>query len=119
MRAVLSALLIIEAFGAGLYVAGLVSALPGHDPLVIVVILARGVVGALQFTAGWVLVNRRPPGVALARYAFLSSAILTTLAVGFNLAPTSVYPWWRWQVTAIYWVYAMGALWILSKKPSP
>jgi hypothetical protein len=111
--------LIIEAFLAGLYVAGLISALPGHDALVVAVILARGVVGALQFTAGWVLVNRRPPGVALARWAFLSSAVLTTLAVGFNLAPTSVYPWWRWQVTAIYWGYAMGALWILSRKPSP
>ena len=119
MRTVLSALLIIEAFFAGLYVAGLVSALPGHDALVVVVILARGVVGALQFTAGWVLINRRPTGVALARYAFLSSAILTTLAVGFNLAPTSVYPWFRWQVTGAYWVYVLGALWILSKKPPP
>jgi hypothetical protein len=118
MRVVLSVLLILEALNAGFYVANLIPALPGHDLSVVVVILARGVVGALQFTASWLLIHKRPPAVALARYAFLSSAILTTLAVGFNLAPTSVYPWWRWQVTTIYWGYAVVALWILSKRPS-
>ena len=115
LRRFLSALLLFESIVAGVYVARLVPALPGHDFSVIVVILARGVVGALQFAAGWMLAARRLPGVPLARLAFVGSAVLTTMAVGFNLAPTGVYPWWRWQFTGGYWVYALAALLALRR----
>ena len=105
-----------ESFLAVVYLSQLISALPGHDASVIVLVVFRGFVGALQFAAGWMLLGGRLPGVPLARLAFVTSAVLTTLEVGFNLAPTRVYPWWRWQVTAAYWVYALVALLLLRRK---
>jgi hypothetical protein len=42
----------------------------------------------------------------VARWAIVCATVWVLLAVGFNLAPTSVYPWWRWQVTAAYGLYA-------------
>ena len=117
---VLSGLFLLESLLAALYLSQLISALPGHDPSVIAVILARGGVGALQFTAGWLLLQRRPTGVVVARWAIVGAALWVLLAVGFNLAPTGVYPWWRTQATAGYGLYA-GALLLavnsLAKKP--
>ena len=109
MSRVLSFLFLAESFLAALYLSQLISALPAHDPSVIAVILARGGVGALQFTAGWLLLQRRPTGIVVARWAIVAAAVWVLLAVGFNLAPTSVYPWWRSQATAAYGLYA-GAL---------
>ena len=117
-----SALFLLESLLAALYLSQLISALPGHDTSVIAVILARGLVGALQFTAGWLLGARRQTGVVVARWAIVGAALWELLAVGFNLAPTSVYPWWRTQATAAYGLYA-GALLLavnsLAKKSSP
>jgi hypothetical protein len=119
---VLSFLFLIESFLAALYLSQLISALPGHDASVIAVILARGGVGALQFTAGWLLSQRRPTGIVLARWAIVCAAFWVLLAVGFNLAPTDVYPWWRSQATAAYGLYA-AVIWLLiqrlEKKLSP
>jgi hypothetical protein len=103
---VLSLLFLLESLLAALYLSQLLSALPAYDAPVVAVILARGVVGALQFTAGWLLRTRRPTGVVVARWAIVCATVWVLLAVGFNLAPTSVYPWWRWQVTAAYGLYA-------------
>ena len=122
MFRVLSFLFLLESFLAAFYLTQLISALPGHDASVIAVILARGLVGALQFTAGWLLSQRRPTGIVVARWAIVGASVWVLLAVGFNLAPTGVYPWWRSQATAAYGLYA-GALLLalnrLSKKLSP
>jgi len=112
---VLAALLLFESLGAALYLSRLISALPGHDALVVVLILLRGVIGALQFTAGWMLAARRPPGVVLAQWAVVSSAVWVLLAVGFNLAPTAIYPWWRSQAASAYGLYAVVMLVILDR----
>jgi hypothetical protein len=112
---VLSSLFLLESFLAALYLSQLISDLPGYDALVIAVVLARGVVGALQFTAAWLLRARRATGVVAARWAIVSAALWVLLAVGFNLAPTSVYPWWRWQVTAAYGCYA-GAILLALRR---
>jgi hypothetical protein len=74
-----------------------------------VLILARGLLGALQFAGGWMLANRRPAGVVIARWALLAGAALTVLDVGFRLAPTNIYYWYRWQATAAYCIYALAA----------
>jgi hypothetical protein len=116
IRRLVSYALIFESFLAVAYLSQLISALPGHDAPVVVLVVIRGLVGALQFAAGWMLLSGRPPGVPLARMAFVTSAVLTTLEVGFNLAPTRVYPWWRWQFTAAYWVYALLALLVLRRN---
>ena len=89
--------------------AELLPQLPTYDWVAIALILARGVLGAAQFVSGWLLANRRPQGFAMAPYALLASAALTCLEVGFNLAPTNIYYWLRWQVTGAYAVYALGA----------
>lgn len=116
MTRVLAFLLIAEAIFNGLYVAGLIGALPGHDTIVVVFIFARGILAALQFSGGWTLAERRPSGIALARTALVAGALLTTLDVGLNLAPTSVPYWYRWHATTVYWVYALVAVWYLSKQ---
>ena len=114
LRRLIAFLLIAESIVNGMHVAGLLPALPGHDVSVVVLILARGLVGALQFAGGWTLAKRRPAGAPLARTALLVAAVLTTLDVGLNLAPTPVYYWYRWQFTAAYWAYAVLAAWWLG-----
>ena len=115
----LPALFALESFLSAVYVAGLIAALPGHDAAAVSLVLLRGGVGAMQFVAAWMLGTKRPPGVALARWALMGSALWTLLGIGFNLAPTNVYPWWRWRVTGAYGLYALamlGALRVLSRS---
>jgi hypothetical protein len=97
-------------------VAGLVSSLPGHRWYAVTLILARGALGALQYAAGTRLHTDALGGRTLATTALLSAAVLTTIDLGFNLAPVPVYPWWRWQVVGGYWAYTILASALLSKK---
>ena len=120
MSRLLSALFVLESLLAALYLSQLISALPGHSASVIAMILARGLVGALQFTAAWLLNARRPTAIVVARWAVASAMVWMLLAVGFNLAPTDVYPWFRWQATAAYVLYLsvlLGLLSRLEKRP--
>ena len=111
----ISLLLLLESAFNALHVAGLLTVFGGYDPVAKLLIIARGFTGALQFAGGWTLLAGRPAGRALARAAVLVAAVLTTLDVGFDLAPMDVYPWWRWQVVAIYWIYAVGMAGLLSR----
>jgi len=86
-----------------------------YDPVAIVLIIARGLLGALQFTGGWLLANHRPAGPTIARWALLGGAAITVLDVGFRLAPSGIYSWYRWQVTATYVAYALAAAWWLGR----
>ena len=36
--------------------------------------------------------------------------------VGLGLAPTSIYPWYRWHVTAAYGLFALGAARFLARQ---
>ena len=112
----ISLLLLIESAFNALHVAGLLNVIGGYDPVARLLIVARGLVGALQFAGGWTLAARRPAGSVLARAALLGAAAMTTLDIGFDLAPMDVYPWWRWQVVSVYWVYAMIATLYLRKR---
>jgi len=89
-----------------------------YDALAIALILVRGAVNVLQFTGGWLLANRRPPGVVFARWALVAGAVLTIFDVGLQLAPTDIYHWYRWHVTVAYGLYAAAALWCLSLRPA-
>jgi hypothetical protein len=102
--------LIAEALFGGLHVADLISRLGGYDPVAVTLILARGLLGALQFMGGWLLASRRPQGFTIAQWAFAGAAVITPFDVGMGLAPTIVYPWLRWQVTIAYDLYAIAAL---------
>ena len=111
---VIALLLIAESLVGALNFTQLISQIGIYAPLTIALILLRAVVNAFLFVGGWTLANRRPQGPALARYALIASAVLTLFDVGLNLAPTMVYPWWRWQVTAAYLVYAAACIGILK-----
>lgn len=101
---------------AGLYVANLLGELQIYDAVAIALILARGALGAVQFAGGWLLANRRPQGFVLAQWGLLGGAIVTILGVGFDLAPTSIYHWLRWQATSAYCLYAAAAIVILNLR---
>jgi hypothetical protein len=103
---ILAFLLIAEAMFAGLRLAGLVPQLAAYDAVAVALILARGLLGALQFAGGWMIASRRAQGLVLGQWAFIGGALLTLLDVGLNLAPTDVYPWYRWHVTVAYGLYA-------------
>ena len=45
-------------------------------------------------------------------------AVLTIFDVGLRLAPSSIYYWYRWQVTAAYGLYAVTAVWCISAASS-
>src|SRR5262245_53992002 len=107
--------LIAEALFGALYLSNYLTFLATYDPVAIVLILSRGVIGALQFAGGWMLATRRPTGAVLARWGLIGGAAFMILAVGFNLAPSDVYHWYRWHVTAAYFAYAATAIWILRR----
>ena len=106
--------LIAESMFGALRLSVLLSQLGIYDALAIALILARGAVNVLQFTGGWLLANHRPPGSVFARWALAAGAVLTIFDLGLQLAPTDVYPWYRWHVTVAYGLYAVAAIWCLA-----
>ena len=114
----LGLILIGEGVLAGLSALRSIPDLPGYDAVAITLILASAAVGALQLTSGVQLVQRRPPGPALGQIALLLSAALTTLVVGYRLAPSDIYYWIRWEFVAGYWVYVAIGIWMLREKDS-
>jgi hypothetical protein len=106
--------LVAEAMFGALRLSVLLSQLGIYDPIAIALILARGAVGVLQFTGGWLLANHRPAARAFARSGLLAAAVLTIFDVGLQLAPTSIYHWYRWHVTVAYALYAVAAIWCLT-----
>jgi len=111
--------LIAEAMFGALRTAGLISQLGVYDPVAVALIILRGLLGALQFVGGWLLASRRPQGFGLSRWAFAAAAIVTLFDVGMGLAPTSIYPWLRRQVTIGYAVYAIAAIVFLRFEEKP
>lgn len=118
MRRLLGLILIAEAMLAGLSTLRSIPDLPGYDALAITLIVASAAVGALQLTSGVLLLERRLPGPALGRIALLLSAALTTLVVGYRLAPSDIYYWIRWEFVAGYWLYSAIGIWVLREKTS-
>ena len=106
--------LIAESMFGALRLSVLLAQLGIYDALAIALILARGALGVLQFTGGWLLANHRPAGALFARWALVGGAVLTIFDVGLQLAPTSIYHWYRWHVTGAYAVYAVAAILCIS-----
>jgi hypothetical protein len=112
-------LLIFEAMFAALYISNEIGQLGTNGPIAMVLVLARGLAGAVQFAGGWQIATRRPPGPVIAQWGLGLGAVITVLGVGFALAPTSIYHWLRWQVTVVYVVYAVGAILFLQSRKHP
>jgi hypothetical protein len=112
----LAFLLIAESLFGALYVSSLIAYVGNYDGVAVALILARGVLGALQFIGGWLLANRRPAGPVLSRLALVAGAVHVVLSLGFNLAPTDIYYWYRWHVTTAYCAYALAGVALLSRR---
>lgn len=112
-RIVLSALLVIDGVATELWVSGLLPTLAVYDGLALGVVALRAVTGVLAGTSGWLLAVGRPPGALLARWTLPSSALLTTLGVGWRLAPSNLDPALRWYYVIAYWTYAGVGTWML------
>ena len=110
----IAALLIAEAMWTVPRLAAVVYTIAAYDPVAIGLIAARACVTAAQLTAATLLVQRRPPARPIARIALVAAAVLLTLEAGFNLAPSAVYPFWRWQIVTVYWLYVVVAVWWLK-----
>ena len=100
---------------AGLYIADLLGQLQIYDSIAIALIVARGLLGAVQFAGGWLIATHRPAGPLLAQWGLAGGALVTLLGVGFGLAPTSIYHWLRWQATGAYVAYAVGGIVLLRR----
>jgi hypothetical protein len=107
---ILGLLLIAEGVWTLVWLTQLLSSLGWRDKSSVAVILARGVVGAVQLTTGWGLASRRPPALALARWVLAASAVLLTIEVGWRLTPTDLDPTYRWPFVVAYWIYALVAI---------
>ncbi|HXT71151.1 MAG TPA: hypothetical protein VN700_15415 [Vicinamibacterales bacterium] len=107
-------LLIGEAMLGVLRLSSVLPQISFYDPVAIALIIARLFLGALQFTGGWLLASHRPAGPAIACWALIGGAAITVLDVGFRLAPSGIYSWYRWHYTIAYVVYAVIGVSILS-----
>jgi hypothetical protein len=105
-----------EGLATGLRSTQFIPVLVVYSGFTVAMLVMRAFVGVLQFASGWMLVQDGPFGRKCGRTALVVSAVLTTLELGFRLAPTSVFPSYRWPLVGAYWVYAMAGLWILSRS---
>ncbi len=80
--------------------------LPAYDAAVLGMLAVRLAVTFVQAAAAFSLGQHSRSGPTLARYAFLTSAVVLTFEIGGRLTPTNVFPSHRWFVVAAYWVYA-------------
>ena len=107
-RVLLCGCLMLEGASTALWITSRLSMLAAYGGLTLALMLARGLMGALQLTTGSLLWRRAPAGEAIAPAVFLTSAALYTLELGFRLRPSSVYPGARWILVGSYAAYAIA-----------
>jgi hypothetical protein len=106
---VIALLLIVEGLSSGLRTVQRLPVLIHYPGLTPGVVLLRAAVAVAQFTGGWTLLAGRPFGPTAATWVYVASAVLVTLEIGIGLAPTSLFPAYRWPAVALYWLYALSA----------
>jgi hypothetical protein len=104
-------LFLLEAALTGLWITRLLPSLGVYDATADVLIASRALVGAVELMTWWLIHGRRPTAVPLARVVLVASAVLTTLEIGWRIAPSNMDPAWRWPYVTAYWIYAAG--WLL------
>ena len=114
-RLVPSALLILESFGTAVHLARLLPTLVVYGPVALMLMAARALVAALQFTSGWMLWDDRPPARPIAMFSLAASALLAIPEIGLRLAPTNIDPTFKWWTVIVYAIYA--AVMIVSIRP--
>ena len=107
---VLAVLLALEALNAVLWAARIISAAAVYDVVVLLMVLLRVVVSALQGASAWLLIGGALPAVTFARLAWILSAVLLVFEIGFRLSPSSVQPGLRMPFIAVYALYALSCI---------
>jgi hypothetical protein len=110
MRTVFATALTLEGLSSALRFLTRLSVVGVYPPVTLAFIAARFLVAIQQFAAGWMVLGRRAPGPAFARWAFVQSAVLYTFSLGFGLGPTSLFPSYRWWAVGAYWIYALAGI---------
>jgi hypothetical protein len=107
IRRAVAFLLIAESLLTAARMTSMLSVLAVYDGVALLLIVLRALLVPLQFAGGWFVASRRPQGPPLARAALVLGAVLTVFDVGLGLAPSPIYPCWRWQATLAYAIYAV------------
>ena len=85
------------------------------DRLGLGVVVVRGLVSIVEFAAGLMLVERRPPGPTLGSVALLLPAALWAVELGGGLAPGNVFITLRWPIVWAYWAFAAICVVVLRR----
>jgi hypothetical protein len=104
---VIAFVLIAESMLTASRLTALLPSIAAYDGVALLLIVLRGLLAPLQFAGGRFVASKRPQGRPLAVAALALGAVLTVFDVGLGLAPSPVYPWWRWQATLVYGIYAV------------
>jgi hypothetical protein len=112
---VLSLLLAFESVWNGVWVAGTLPNAVVYDATALTLLAIRGLICSFQGTAAFMLLNRHPAGARFGQVALVASALALALELGFALAPTNVFPSFRWPMVGAYCVYAAAGVWWLRR----
>lgn len=104
----------LEALNNTFWAARIVSVAATYDWMVLGLVVLRIAVTATQFAGAAMLIGRALPAMVFARGAFLASAVLLVIEIGFGFAPTSIPPWLRTPVVLAYVVYAATCIALLT-----
>jgi hypothetical protein len=118
-RVLLCGCLMVEGASTALWMASRLSMLAAYGGFTLALMLARGLMGALQLTTGSLLWRRAPAGEAIAPAIFLTSAALYALELGLRLRPSSVYPGARWILVVGYGIYAVTCAGLILRRRDP
>lgn len=115
IRRAVAFLLIAESLLTAARMTSMLSIISVYDGVALLLIVLRALLVPLQFAGGWFVASRRPQGPPLARAALVLGAVLTVFDVGLGLAPSPVYPWWRWQAALAYAIYALIGVFVMRR----
>jgi hypothetical protein len=103
-------LLVVEGLASALRATTRLSAFMVYPGAAVFFMALRLVVAVEQFTAGWMAMDGRPFARTFAPWVYLQSAVLVTFELGFRMAPTNLFPAYRWWAVALYWIYAVAGM---------
>lgn len=75
-----------------------------------VLVVFRTLTASAEGMAAWLVIRRAPAMHVFVVGSLVAAAVLTTLIVGFGLAPTDIPPGTNRIVVAFYWAVAAAAL---------
>ena len=106
MRRVIGVVLMVDGLTTAFWFTTLLSSLTVRDPLSVAAIVARLVAGALGAIAGWLVTQRRAPGLGLATATSVATAALVSAGLVWPLLPNNLDPGLRLPMALGYWVLA-------------